>query len=226
MSRFKKQTLYIVSENITWAKLVFANLTSIFKSYSFLIETSAENLWKLDRDSIVVFDKSTLGNPSLLCISPRERGGKWLLVNGSSIDEEIVAGTIALGFSGLITVPFTLEMLPRALRTISSGQLWFSREAMSKTLQKLVHSAHPSHHSVNVLGAKYSLSCREQQVFSHLLRGESNKDIASQLYLSPSTIKCHVSSILLKTGKRNRNQINTLLMDADINDTFTTINYN
>ena len=222
MSTLKKQTVYIVSENIIWAELVIASLATTFKCYSFITEASAENLWELYQDSIVVFDKSTLGNPSSLCISPAERGGKWLLVNGGPIDEQIVAGTIALGFSGLITTPFTLEMLPRALRAIASGQLWFSRKAMSQTLQNLVRSADPSHHSVNVLGAKYSLSSREQQVFLHLLRGESNKNIASQLYLSPSTIKCHVSSILLKTGKRSRTQISMLLMEADVNDAFAT----
>ncbi|ABZ77428.1 transcriptional regulator, LuxR family [Shewanella halifaxensis HAW-EB4] len=217
MKSLKRQTVFIVSGNTPWAEVAVASLATTFECYSFKIETSVERLWELPQDTLVVFDKSSLGNPSSLCISPSERGGKWLIVNGDSIDEQSVAGTIALGFSGLIILPFTLEMLPRALRTIVSGQLWFSREAMSQTLKHLVSSAGTTHHSVNILGAKYTLSCREQQVFLHLLHGKSNKDIASQLHLSLSTVKCHVSSILLKTGKRSRSQINMLLMDAENN---------
>ncbi|MCG9730836.1 response regulator transcription factor [Shewanella sp. Isolate13] len=215
MKNLKKQTVFIVSGNTAWTKVAVACLATSFECYSFKIETSVEKLWGLPQETIVVFDKSSLGNPSSLCISPAERGGKWLIVNGDSIDEQSVAGTIALGFSGLIVSPFTLEMLPRALRTIASDQLWFSREAMSQTLKHLVSSAGSTHHSVNILGAKYTLSCREQQVFLHLLHGKSNKDIAALLHLSPSTVKCHVSSILLKTGKRSRSQINMLLLDAE-----------
>lgn len=218
VKKLKKQTVYVVSKNTAWAEMVIAILTSTFECYSFMVETSVEKLWELHNDIIIVFDKSTLGNPSSLSVSPAERGGKWLLVNGDPIDEQSVAGTIALGFSGLIISSFTLEMLPRALRTIVAGQLWFSREAMSLTLKHLISSAGPSHHSVNILGAKYALSCREQQVFLHLLQGKSNKDIATQLYLSPSTVKCHVSSILLKTGKRSRTQITMLLMETDASD--------
>lgn len=219
MKIFKKQTVYIVSKNTAWTEVVIASLATTFECDVFLKETSVERLWNLHQDTIIVFDKSTLGNPTSQCVSPAERGGKWLLVNGKQIDEQSVAGIIALGFSGLIISPFTLEMLPRALRAIVSGQLWFSRVAMSHTLKHLVSSAGPAHNSVNVLGAKYALSCREQQVFLHLLRGKSNKDIATQLHLSPSTVKCHVSSILLKTGKRSRSQIGLLLMEADTGDT-------
>ena len=211
----KKPTVYLVSKNAAWTELVVASLTIAFDSYSFIIETSAEKLWDVSQDTIIVFDKSSLGPPSSLCISPTKRGSKWLIVNASTIDEQSVAGIIALGFSGLITTHLTLEMLPKALRTIASDQLWFSRKAMSKTLKHLVNSAEAPQHSINILGAKYTLSSREQQVFLHLLYGKSNKDIAIQLHLSPSTIKCHVSSILLKTGKRSRNQINMLLLEYE-----------
>ncbi|NQZ93245.1 MAG: response regulator transcription factor [Moritella sp.] len=222
MKKLKKQTVHIVSENTAWAELVVASLATTFECYSFIIETSVKSLWGFNPDTIIVFDKSTLGNPSSLCISPVERGGKWLLVNCGPIDEQSVTGTIALGFSGFITTYLTLEMLPKALRAIASGQLWFSREAMSKTLKHLLSSAESSHHSVYVLGAKYTLSNREQQVFLHLLHGKSNKEIAIQLHLSPSTVKCHVSSILLKTGKHSRCQIGMLLMNNDVDEPLTT----
>lgn len=195
--------------------MVTTFLSTIFSGYSWHKCTSLDMLWGLGEKDIVVYDKATLGNPSAFLISPSERGGEWLIVNGEAIDEESVAGLISLGFSGLIIAPLTLEMLPRALRTVSSGQMWFSRDAMSNALKYLVRAGGVSCHSVNVLGARYSLSSREQQVFLQLLQGRSNKEIASQLHLSPSTVKCHVSSILLKTGKSSRNQLSTLLIEEE-----------
>ncbi|MGF1708689.1 response regulator transcription factor [Enterovibrio baiacu] len=211
-----KQHVYIVSENEAWSEVVVACLSMVFHQTMIESCSSAEKLWGLGENDIVIFDKATLGNPSSLLISPIERGGSWVIVNGEAVDEESVAGLISLGFSGLIVESFTLEMLPRALRTIASGQMWFSREAMSQALKHLVKAGGLSCHSVNVLGAKFSLSSREQQVFLHLLQGKSNKDIAVQLHLSPSTVKCHVSSILLKTGKHSRNQLSTLLLEEDV----------
>ncbi|WP_407333947.1 response regulator transcription factor [Enterovibrio sp. 27052020O] len=211
--------VYILSGDATWSSFVLAGLKSIFSNHTFSALSEPEQLWALEENSIVIFDKSTLGHPSSLLISPVERGGQWLIVNGEDIDEESVSGLISLGFSGLIISPFTLEMLPRAIRTITSGQLWFSRKAMSTALKFLVKTGGNSCHSVNVLSAKHSLSIREQQVFLHLLQGKSNKDIAVQLHLSPSTVKSHVSSILLKTGKSSRNQLSTLLLEEDQDQT-------
>ena len=47
----------------------------------------------------------------------------------------------------------------------------------------------------------------ENRVLSLLSRGESNRRIAEQLVLSPRTVESHVSSLLAKTGCRNRTQL-------------------
>lgn len=129
---------YVVSKNICWSDMVVELLSAIHKQYSFKIEQSVDSLWELPSNSIVIYDKDSIGNPASLLITPAERGGEWLIVNGKPEDEECVAGFISLGFSGLIVSPYTLEILPRALRNISNGQLWFSREAMSGALRHLV----------------------------------------------------------------------------------------
>lgn len=48
------------------------------------------------------------------------------------------------------------------------------------------------------------LSERELQVLRMMLQGLSNPEIARQLYVEPSTIKSHVSTILAKLGVSNR----------------------
>ena len=47
----------------------------------------------------------------------------------------------------------------------------------------------------------------EARVLSLLRLGESNRGIAQALVLSPRTVESHVSSLLAKTGCRNRTQL-------------------
>ncbi len=47
----------------------------------------------------------------------------------------------------------------------------------------------------------------EAKVLALLCRGESNRGIAQALVLSPRTVESHVSSLLAKTGCRNRTQL-------------------
>jgi len=48
------------------------------------------------------------------------------------------------------------------------------------------------------------LSSREAQVCALIAEGRSNKEIASRLFISLSTVKDHVHKILQKTGAPNR----------------------
>ncbi|MBQ3311438.1 response regulator transcription factor [bacterium] len=45
---------------------------------------------------------------------------------------------------------------------------------------------------------------RETEILKEVVNGESNKDIAKKLYLSQSTVKVYVSSIMRKFNVQNR----------------------
>ena len=47
----------------------------------------------------------------------------------------------------------------------------------------------------------------ESQVLRRLMRGLSNRSIASELVLSPRTVENHISKMLAKTGCRSRTQL-------------------
>lgn len=52
----------------------------------------------------------------------------------------------------------------------------------------------------------YHLTTREKQVLSHLVQGQTNKDIARALDLQVVTVKLHVRGICRKIGAKNRTQ--------------------
>jgi DNA-binding NarL/FixJ family response regulator len=48
------------------------------------------------------------------------------------------------------------------------------------------------------------LTQRETEVLKYVLLGYTNKQIAETLVVTPFTVKAHISSILHKTGVKNR----------------------
>jgi DNA-binding CsgD family transcriptional regulator len=51
---------------------------------------------------------------------------------------------------------------------------------------------------------KYEISPRERQVVESALRGKSNKDIASDLYIAVNTVQVHLQHVYQKTGAPGR----------------------
>lgn len=54
--------------------------------------------------------------------------------------------------------------------------------------------------------AELGLSKREYEVLQEISRGLSNKEIADKLFLSESTVKTHVSNLLVKLDAQRRTQ--------------------
>ena len=65
---------------------------------------------------------------------------------------------------------------------------------------------------INELG----ISDREYEVLVHISKGMSNKEIADALFISESTIKTHVSNLLVKLDAKRRTQAVQKAKDLDI----------
>lgn len=61
--------------------------------------------------------------------------------------------------------------------------------------------------AVRVFGASSNLTEREVEVFTHILAGRTNREIANELFLSESTVKVHVHNILKKTTTADRKEL-------------------
>ena len=63
---------------------------------------------------------------------------------------------------------------------------------------------------------EFALSKREYEVLKEIAQGLSNKEIANKLFVSESTIKTHVSSLLVKLNAKRRTQAIQIAMDFHI----------
>ena len=73
--------------------------------------------------------------------------------------------------------------------------------------KRSLHKNHPASNEINHQKIKeLEITSREYEVLQAIAKGLSNKEIADQLFLSESTIKTHVSNLLVKLNAKRRTQ--------------------
>ena len=88
--------------------------------------------------------------------------------------------------------------------------IWWSRKERRQA--KIAPPKTVDYHQVQA----YQISPREYEVLQQMALGSSNKEIAKTLFLSESTIKSHVSSILQKLDCRNRKEATQKAFDLNL----------
>ena len=64
--------------------------------------------------------------------------------------------------------------------------------------------------------SELEITKREYEVLQEIASGLSNKEIANKLFLSESTIKTHVSNLLVKLNAKRRTQAIQIAKDFNI----------
>lgn len=128
----------------------------------------------------------------------RDPSAKILLLTTFSDDEYIVKALQA-GAKGYLLKQDYTSLLP-ALSAVASGQTVFGCEVVSK-LPGLFRKAEDFDY------AAAQISTRELEIIRLVADGLSNKEIASELFLSEGTVRNYLSDILDKLNLRDRTQV-------------------
>jgi len=96
------------------------------------------------------------------------------------------------GALGFIPKDTTSEVMLNALRLIMSGEIYIP--------------ASMNRRSNNIQGSPESLTPRQQEVVEMMMKGLSNKKIASKMGIVEATIKMHITAIFKRLGVSNRTE--------------------
>ena len=114
-------------------------------------------------------------------------------------DDAYIIKALRLGARGYLLKQDYASILP-ALRAVFSGQTVFGTEIVSR-IPELLQSSTAFDYST------YGINERELEIIERIANGYSNKEIASELFLSEGTVRNYLSSILDKLSLRDRTQV-------------------
>lgn len=130
-------------------------------------------------------------------------GVKVLIVTTYETDEYVYEALQA-GASGFLVKDTEPAELLHAIRVIAGGDALLS-PGITRRLIADIAARRPSRTAVHA--ALSELTGREREIMTLVARGLSNDEIATQLFLSPLTVKTHVSRAMLKLHARDRAQL-------------------
>jgi two-component system, NarL family, response regulator LiaR len=126
-------------------------------------------------------------------------------------DDARVIEALRAGASGYLLKDAPLEEIAAGIRAAAAGQSAISPRVAGAVVQS-VRASSPEPQRL----ALPELSSREREVLVLLAQGCDNAEIARRLFLSPSTVKNHVSKLLEKLGVDNRVQAATFAARHDL----------
>ena len=125
-----------------------------------------------------------------------------VLVVSVSAQEEDVTEAILAGASGYVLKDGPVEEVVAGIQAAANGESLISPRIATMLLRKMRLDG-PSE---TAPAARTPLSERELQVLRLVAEGKGNQEIGEALYIGQSTVRNHISSILMKLQVENRVQ--------------------
>ena len=140
---------------------------------------------------------------------------KVLILTTYDLDRYVYAGLRA-GASGFLLKDAPPADLLAAIRTVADGAAVLAPSTTRRLIDRFVPLLPDPERTTRRDSLLKALTGREAEVFRLLARGQSNREIASELFLSESTIKIHVGHILAKLNLRDRVQAVVLAYESGL----------
>ena len=115
--------------------------------------------------------------------------------------DEYVFGALEAGACGILLKDSPMDALVEGVQRAALGEGLVDAALTRRVITEFTRR------KMTITPDTSTLTPRELDCVVQLCRGLSNNDIASELYLEPSTVKTHLSSAMCKTGAENRVQL-------------------
>jgi DNA-binding NarL/FixJ family response regulator len=143
----------------------------------------------------IITDVHTIKQKKPACLSK----AKTVLLDYGLSEDSIACLIITNKIDGIMSTDADMSLLLKAFHAINEGQIWID----NCKIKSLVNFADNTKDSV-IAG---SLTNKEREVVITISQGLTNKEIASQLFISEQTVKTHVNSIFKKLNLARRTQL-------------------
>ena len=117
--------------------------------------------------------------------------------------DEYVHGALKAGARGFLLKDAGPDLLSQAIHAAANGEALIAPNVTVRLLAAFADlgTGRPPAQPIEPLTA------REEQVLLTVAKGLTNAEIANELYISLSTVKTHLASLMVKLGARNRVEI-------------------
>jgi DNA-binding NarL/FixJ family response regulator len=116
--------------------------------------------------------------------------------------DEYVLGALRAGARGFLLKDAGPQLLVQAIHAAADGDALIAPNVTRRLLATFADQA-----PVVPVQPIAPLTEREEEVLALVARGRTNAEIATELFVSLSTVKTHVASLMTKLGARNRVEI-------------------
>ena len=167
------------------------------------------------RPDVVMMDIQMPGSDGLAATrritSDTEQHSRVIILTTFERDEYVFEALHA-GASGFLLKNAPPEQLIDAVRVVASGDALLAPSVTRRIIEQFARRPVDP----DVRERLESLTQRERGVLVMLARGNSNSELAAELFVSEGTIKTHVSSLLTKLEVRDRVQAVVLAYESGL----------
>lgn len=133
--------------------------------------------------------------PSLLRKQPSAR----IVVVTGSMGASAILGAVNAGVSGIVLKHSAPERLIEAIRRVASGETWWDTGILELIASDSKRTLAPA--------SDRAIADRQRQILMLILDGSTNREIASKLNSSESSVKASIQELFVKTGVQTRSQL-------------------
>lgn len=129
-----------------------------------------------------------------------ERPDTKVIMLTSYADDEAIYGSIMAGASGYLLKQTRGQNLAEAIARVAAGESLLDPAVTDKVLARMRTLARGEPDELA------PLSDQERKILALIAEGKTNREIATEIFLSDKTVKNYVSSILSKLNLRRRSE--------------------